>query len=98
MAGLVEDAVRVAAVGDPQVRGRHLHVGRERPHVQVVDVDDAVDGGELDGDGVEVEPGRRRLHDDAQRPPRQPERPRQDPHADGDGDGRVDPPPAGDRR
>jgi hypothetical protein len=62
--GLVEDGVAVGAGADHEVRGRDLHVGRQGPDVEVVDVDDAVEPGEGGVDRVEVGTRRRRLHED----------------------------------
>ena len=67
VARLVEHAVVVGAGADHEVGAGHLHVRRERPHVQVVHVDDAREGGEVALDGGQVEPGWRRLHEDAER-------------------------------
>ena len=43
MSSLVEHGMRVGADRDHQVRGRNIHLGRQRPHVDVVHVDDAGD-------------------------------------------------------
>jgi methionine-rich copper-binding protein CopC len=54
-AGLVEDAVAVGAGTDHQVGGHGVHLRRQRPHVEVVDVDDALDVTEVGGERVEVD-------------------------------------------
>ncbi len=50
--------------------------------MQIVHVDHAVDGGEIDGEGIEVDTVGRRLQEDAYRPPAQACSAGQDPEPD----------------
>lgn len=58
--------MRVDALLGHQVERCDLHVGGERPDVQIVDVDDAVERGEIGAHRVAVEPRRRGLHEDVE--------------------------------
>ena len=89
-------ACGVGADGDHQVGGGHLHLGRQRPDVDVVHIDDTGDRGELALQRRDVEPSGGGLHQDLQRLTTQPPRTRQDEHADHCADHRVHPVPAGD--
>jgi hypothetical protein len=51
----IEHAMVVDTSRSDEMRGRSLHVGRQRPHVEIVHVDDPVDRREIGGQRVEVD-------------------------------------------
>ena len=66
-ARLVEHAVRVGAAADHHVRAGDVHLRRERPHVEVVHVDDTGERQQLVADRVEIEVRGRDLQQHAER-------------------------------
>ena len=95
-ARLVEHGMRIGALRDHHVCAGHFHLGRERPHVEVVHVDDAGDRREVVADAVQLHVRGRDLEQHAQRARGQAPRTREDPDADRDRDDRVDGFPPGD--
>src|SRR5690606_27636158 len=91
----VENGVGLAVLGDHQVGGRHLHVRRQRPHVEVVDVDHAGDALQVGPQTLQVDVGRRRLHEDAEAAGGEAPATGKDEDADGDGHDQVGVRPAG---
>ena len=82
VARLVEHAVGVGVGPDHHVRAGDVHLRRERPHVEVVHVDDPRERHQVVADRVEVDVRRRDLEQHAQGARRQSPRAREDPHAD----------------
>src|SRR3546814_17471760 len=94
VAGLVEHRVRVGADPHHEVRGRHLHLRGQRPHVQVVHVDHTGEATEIGFDVVEVDSRGSVLDPDAPRLAAEPHPSGPDPGAYGPPEVGVDPAPA----
>ena len=89
-ARLVEHAVRVGTGTDHHVRAGDVHLRRQRPHVQVVHVDDTGERAQLGADRVEVDVLGRDLEQHAHRAGAELPRARDDPDRDDRRDDGVD--------
>ena len=76
----IQNCMRISAGGNHQVRSRDLHLRRQRPHVQIVHVDNTADPSKLGLQLGQIQPRRRSLHQHSQRLPAELPRPRQNEH------------------
>ncbi len=94
MPRLVEYSVVIDSLTDHQVSRRGIHLRSERPHMQVVNVDDTRQRSQVAPKCPEVDSWRRRLQQHVHRLSAEPPRARQDPQADEHTHDWIGPPPA----